>query len=95
MKRSEAIALLEQHHSFPGPYVFKLIGDNTSHFYDTVLAEVAKEFGEMGPGWRFSTRKSSGGRYLSITLTLQMESGEHVVRFYERFSKLDELRSMM
>lgn len=96
MKTSEAITLLNQHHSFPGLYVFKLIGENTSFFYDAVLSEISKELGEiMHQKASFFTRKSSRGRYLSITLKLEMESAEQVLRLYERFSKLEGLRSMM
>ncbi|NIO05590.1 MAG: DUF493 family protein [Proteobacteria bacterium] len=96
MKSSEAITLLKKHHSFPGLYIFKLIGENTSNFYEDVLLEVSKELGEMMDlGERLSTRESSGGSYVSITLSLEMESAEQVLRLYERFSKLKGLRSMM
>ncbi len=96
MKRSEAITLLNQCHSFPGLYVFKLIGENTSRFHDDVLSEVSKEIGKIDHlGASLFTRKSSRGRYLSITLKLEMESAEQVLRLYDRFSKVEGLRSMM
>lgn len=96
MKTSEAITLLNQCHSFPGPYVFKLIGENTTLFYDAVLSEVSKELGEvvhLGAG--LFTRESSAGRYLSVTLKLEMGSAEQVLRLYDRFSRLEGLRTMM
>ena len=96
MKTSEVIALLNQCHSFPGLYVFKLIGENTSPFYDAVLSEISKELGEiMDHEASLFTRKSPGGKYLSITLKLEMEAAEQVLRLYERFSKLKGLRFMM
>ena len=96
MKTSDAITLLNQAHSFPCLYVFKLIGENTPLFYDGVLSAVSKEFGElMHEEASLSTRESSGGRYLSITLKLEIESAEQVLRLYERFSKVDGLRSIM
>jgi putative lipoic acid-binding regulatory protein len=96
MEKSEEINLLKQCHSFPGPYVFKVIGDNTPRFAEAVLSEVSKELGEgIHQGTDFRTRESSGGKYLSITLKLEVESAEQVLRFYERFSKLTGLRSLM
>ncbi len=49
----------------------------------------------MDLGERLFTRESAGGRYVSITLRLEMESAEQVLRLYKRFSKLKGLRSMM
>ena len=96
MKTSEIINLLKQCHSFPGLYVFKLIGDNTSPFYDAVMSEVSKELGGIvHQEANLSTRTSAGGKYLSITLTLEMESAEQVLKLYQRFSRLKGLRSMM
>jgi hypothetical protein len=96
MKTSEAIALLNQCHSFPGPFVFKLIGENTTRFYDTVLAEVSAELGEIARQEAgLLTRRSSGGKYLSITLNVEMASAEQVLRLYERFSSVEGLKVMM
>ncbi len=96
MKTSEIINLLKQCHSFPGLYVFKLIGDNTSPFYDAVMSEVSKELGGIvHQEANLSTRRSAGGKYLSITLRLEMESAEQVLKLYQRFSRLKGLRSMM
>ncbi len=96
MKTSDAITLLNQTHSFPGLYMFKLVGENTSLFYNAVLSAVSKELGElMAKEASLSTRKSSRGKYLSITLRLEMESAEQVLSLYERFLKVEGLRSMM
>ena len=96
MKSSDAISLLNQCHSFPGLYVFKLIGDNTSRFCDAVWLAVLKELGgAVDREGRLSTRESSRGRYLSVTLKLEMESAEQVLRLYERFSKLRGLKTIM
>ncbi|NIQ39119.1 MAG: DUF493 family protein [Proteobacteria bacterium] len=96
MEKSEEINLLKQCHAFPGPYVFKVIGDNTPAFAEAVLSEVSKELGEWIPqGAHVQRRESSGGKYLSITLRVEVESAEQVLRFYERFSKLTGLRSLM
>jgi len=94
--RSEAISLLEQCHSFPCIYMFKVIGENTSAFYGAVLAEVSTELGGMmGQKANLTSRLSSGGKYLSVTLRLEMESAEQVLKLYERFSKVKGLRSLM
>lgn len=96
MKSSDAISLLNQCHSFPGLYVFKLIGDNTSGFCDAVWLAVSKELGgAVDREGSLSTRESSRGRYLSVTLRLEMESAEQVLRLYERFSKLKGLKTVM
>jgi len=93
---SKALTLLKQCHSFPGLFSFKLIGKNTSVFYNEVMSAVADEMGEMANSKAsLSTRKSSGCRYLSLTLRLEMESAEQVLRLYARFSRVEGLRAMM
>ena len=94
--RSEAISLLKECHSFPCIYMFKVIGENTPAFYGAVLAEVSTELGGMiDQKANLASRLSSGGKFLSVTLRLEMESAEQVVRLYERLSKVKGLRSLM
>ena len=60
------------------------------------MSAVADEMGEMAdPKASLSTRRSSGCRYLSLTLRLEMESAEQVLRLYARFSRVEDLRAMM
>ncbi|MBW2056738.1 MAG: DUF493 domain-containing protein [Deltaproteobacteria bacterium] len=96
MEEQEAVDLLNQCHSFPGLYVFKVIGENTSLFYEGVLEEIRRELGqEVEEGRCLSVRESSGRRYLSMTLRLEMESAEQVLRLYGRFSKLEGLKTVL
>ena len=54
-----SIALLESVHSFPGPYVFKVIGRNELGFVARAVAAVREELGsEQDPPYRVRESRS-------------------------------------
>jgi putative lipoic acid-binding regulatory protein len=63
---------LDEHHSFPCPYVFKFI---------VPKAKIA-EMEELLKGFEFTTRESRSGKYVSYTAELNMESSERVISIY-------------
>jgi putative lipoic acid-binding regulatory protein len=78
---AEALKLLEEHHQFPGPYTFKVIGFAGEQF----LAEVkAAAQGVLGADSDcvLSTRPSSGGRYVSISVDAIMRDSAQVLDMY-------------
>lgn len=83
-----SIDLLEATHPFPCPYTFKVIGQVEDQFVGRVLLAVRSEIdsSEEPP---FSTRKSSGGRHICVTIEPNMASAEHVLTVYRRLKEVE------
>ena len=80
--------LLEKTHTFPGPYLFKIIGKADQGFLARVIAVVREELViEADPPYRL--REAVGGRHLSITLEPPVQSAQQVVAIYRRLGALD------
>jgi putative lipoic acid-binding regulatory protein len=93
-EREEKLEVLRQVHEFPGPYVFKVIGENTPDFIAQVLQAVVVVLGPRAtPG--VTTRQSSGGKHLSVTVRVQLEDAETVLRIYELLGKLPGVRFIL
>ncbi len=73
---------------FPCSYPLKVMGRNTSEFYSAVSAIVEKH---VAPGNEvaYSSRTSSGEKYLAITATFSAESQEQLRRLYKELSEND------
>lgn len=65
-------------HEWPHPYVFKFI----------VPRDKRGQLEELFEGADFSTRESSGGKYVSLTCERQMPSSEAVIEVYERVDRI-------
>lgn len=84
------IELLQSMHTFPGPYTFKAIGAAEDHFVGRVMAAVRLELGEeIEPS--FSTRTTSGGRHVCVTIEPHVESAEVVLAIYTSIRAVDGL----
>ena len=82
--------LLEKTHTFPCPYLFKIIGKANDGFLAQVVAVVREELLiEIDPPYR--VREAVGGRHLSVTLEPVVQSAQQVVAIYRRLRVLDDL----
>ena len=70
---------------FPCPYPLKVLGKNTNEFYAVVSAIIGKHSAE-GDEVTYSTRVSSGGKYMSVTATFTARSQEQLVLIYEELN---------
>ncbi|TWT56811.1 hypothetical protein KOR42_01660 [Thalassoglobus neptunius] len=84
------VELLESIHTFPCEYRFKVIGQADDHFVGRVLAAVRQELEEDSEP-RFSTRTTTGGRHVSVTVEPTMETASHVIAVYSRLRDLEGL----
>lgn len=84
----EALALLEKHHQFPGPYMFKVIGFGGAGFAEDVAAAAESVLGPLDRSACLSARPSSGGKYLSVTLETELASARQVLDVYAAFKKV-------
>ena len=82
--------LLDNTHTFPGPFVFKAIGRNDNAFVAEVVAIVRSELSiDLDPPFRL--QPSSRGNHVSITLTPEVESSTQVLAIYARIRTIDGL----
>jgi len=81
-------------HSFPGPYLFKVIGPNSEDFVARILQAVINA---SGPDLEheFTTRESSGGKHLSVSITIQARNADHVLEVYDMFSAISEIKFVL
>jgi putative lipoic acid-binding regulatory protein len=70
---------------FPCPYPLKVLGKNTNAFHAVVSAIIEKHSAE-GDEVTYSTRGSSGGKYMSVTATFTAQSQEQLARIYEELN---------
>lgn len=82
--------LLESTHAFPCPYTFKAIGAADDHFVGRVIAAVRGELSEeIEPP--FSTRETSGGRHVCVTIEPPVEDADAVLAIYASLREVEGL----
>ncbi|TVR03984.1 MAG: DUF493 domain-containing protein [Deltaproteobacteria bacterium] len=89
-----SVERLEEVHTFPGPYTFKLFGPNDGTFTEQVRTAALRLVTDAA--WiDQSVRPSSGGKHVCVTLDIQVESAHHVRAFYDDFGQIPNLRMML
>lgn len=71
---------------FPCSYPLKVVGKNTNEFYSVVSAIIERHVGS-GNEVSYSSRVSSGKKYVSITATFLMESEEQLGTIYKELNE--------
>lgn len=87
-ERQDALRMLEEHHSFPCIYMFKVIGYNSGEFAQKARRAAEAVLGPLTEEGVLRSRPSGGGKYLAVTIDTQVESSEQVLAVY------DELRAL-
>ena len=83
-----SVEVLENTHTFPGPYQFKVIGKADHGFVARVIALVRTELLiDIDPPYR--VREAVGGRHLSVTLDPVVQSAQQVLAIYQRLCALE------
>lgn len=85
---------LEDVHSFPGEYTFKVIGSNSAEFVSSVVQAAINVLGK-GADPDVDTRESSKGNHISITLTVNVEEADIILDVYDAFQQMDEIRFIL
>ena len=75
---------------FPCVYTFKIFGRRSDRFVDRVRTIITATLGAL-PGDALTTRESSRGRYLSVTVLVRVESREQLERVYADLRAEDEV----
>jgi len=85
-----AIELLESTHTFPCRYTYKVIGRAEANFVGRVLSAVRRELPpDAEPS--FSSRKTAGGRHVSVTIEPDVETAADVLAIYRSLRELEGL----
>jgi putative lipoic acid-binding regulatory protein len=82
-----AFSTLEQ---FPCVYTFKIFGRRSETFVDRVRGIIAATLGAL-PGDAVSVRESSRGRYVSVTVLVEVETPDQLERVYADLRADDEV----
>lgn len=83
-KNAQFKEILDGHHQWPCPYIFKFI----------VPSENFPLFKEKFPDADISTRESKSGKYTSVTFESNMCSSDEVMEVYTRASEIPGVMSL-
>lgn len=83
-ERDDTLRVLNDGHTFPGPYMFKVIGDNSPEFAARVLQAATVITGPLAAP-DVTVRESAGGKHQAITISIDVESAEVVLDIYAAF----------
>lgn len=86
--------LMNATHQFPCSYLFKAIGRDTDNFIGRVLHAVRQELDDASEP-PFSSRKSSNGKHVSVTIEPIVESSHQVIAIYDNLKELDGLKMLL
>lgn len=81
MVERPSLELLESTHSFPGEFKIKAIGSADDDFATRVV-EAASAILPARSDLDYSVRSTPGGRYIAVTLDLNVQTAEQVLAIY-------------
>lgn len=85
---------LEDVHSFPGEYTFKVIGSNSPEFVSSVVQAAVNVLGKTADP-DVDTRESSKGNHISVTLTVSVREAAVVMDVYDAFQEMEQIRFIL
>ncbi|RJX30638.1 MAG: DUF493 domain-containing protein [Desulfarculus sp.] len=89
--QAETLALLMEHHRFPGPYMFKIIGFDDNGFLQRVRLAAEEVLGPLNEDSQVRSRPSAGHKYLAVTLDVEVDSPDQVLAVYAGLRRLEGL----
>ncbi len=89
MSGEETLQLLEEHHEFPGSYMFKVIGFKGEGFFSAVRQAAEAVLGPLEEGSQLRSRPSSGDKYLAVTVEVEADSAQQVLDVYAGLRKVE------
>jgi putative lipoic acid-binding regulatory protein len=90
-EREETLRVLNEGHTFPGPYMFKVIGENSPEFAAHVI-QAATVICGLQAAPEVSVRESAGGKHQAVTISIAVESAEQVLEIYAAFRAVGGVR---
>lgn len=90
MSHGNLLHLLESTHSFPGTYMFKVVGYQRNDFVERVLDAAREVIGGAIPV-EYRTRATDSGRHISVTLEPFVDDSDQVLEIYEQLRDVDDV----
>lgn len=90
MDNRPSIDLLETNHAFPGVYRIKAIGDASDDFETRIIEAVVAELAAASD-LDHASKSTPGGRHVSLTLDISVQSAEQVRAIYARLQDVKGL----
>ncbi len=78
------------HIEYPCPWRYRLIGRSTDEIRAAVASVVGDRPHELAPG-----RESEGGSYVSLVLSIEVESEEARLRIYDDLAGNDAIKMVL
>ncbi len=94
MSDHDPIELLESNHTFPGTFQIKAIGASADDFESRVVAAVQDELPTPSE-LDYSVRTTQGGRHVSVTLEMTVQSPQQVMAIYARLREVPGLMVLL
>ena len=92
--REEVLKRLNDVHSFPGNYVFKVIGANNDEFVSKIIQACINVLGpDSNPD--VSLRESSGKKHVSVTVSVEVDDAETVLAVYDVLGNVEEIKFIL
>jgi len=90
MNHDQAQNLLESTHDFPGTFMFKVVGWQRNEFVERVLNSARAVVGRA-IDIEYTTRETSSGRHISVTMEPFVDNSDQVLEIYEHLKALDDV----
>ncbi|HVZ74237.1 MAG TPA: DUF493 domain-containing protein [Polyangia bacterium] len=95
-ERAKALALLEANHEFPTAYSVSVIAISGDEVAERIAIAAFDERSSPKRTEGDHTHKpSSGGKYVSHRLIVQVENAEHVLELYARLRAIDGVMTIL
>lgn len=91
--RERALALLLAHHTFPGPFEFRVVVRPVHR--TTAVTAVASAVGGGDALLSVDEKRSAQGNYVSLRITVQAESAHAVLDVYEVVRRVEGVLTVM
>ena len=86
MAQFPPIELLKATHSFPGPYIFKVIAELDDTLVTRLVTSIRDEL-KWKEDPKYTLRETTQGKHVSVTFELVMRTAEEIHLVYERLLK--------
>ena len=87
MERSDALALLESHHAFPGPFAFRVVVPPDKK--ELTVSAMSAAAGRTSRVVHIGERLSRNGNYLALQVRMEVASAHHVLEVYDVLKSFD------
>jgi len=92
--RETSLQALNDCHTFPGPFTFRVIGENSASFVARVVQAVVFVLGpRVYP--QVNTRQSAKGNHQSVMMVVHLASAEKVLEVYAALKEVAGVRMLL